>query len=773
MEYVEGEDLAQRMAHGRVQLDDALQFARQIAEALEAAHERGIVHRDLKPANVKVAPDGTVKVLDFGLAVSRDIDPGGAAMANSPTFTSPALMTQAGVILGTAAYMAPEQARGKVVDRRADIWAFGCVLYEMLCGAKPFDGDSLTDVLSAIVSREPDWTRVPPAVPLAVVALMKRCLNKDPRHRLRDIGEARIILEHPHETLSVTSPASQSRSTRRLLLASALVIAVAAVGAGGFWIGGRGAQAGEPRAPLTFKRLTFDAGVITGARFAPDGVTVVYSSGEGVAPARLFMTRLDGVGSSRLALPDAELQAVSPSAELAITTSVLDRRGTFATAGTLARAPLFGGLPRPVVGDVTFADWHPVDGQLAIAVRGARNRLEFPVGRVLFESDGDIGSPRFSRDGRHLAFIDWPVKNDDRGTVAVIDLAGGAKRTISTTWEGVRTLAWSPDGEEVWYSATSDGGEYRFQASRLDGAQRLLAATPVTLLLQDVRPDGKALAYQFDGRIRVGMLSRGDDTERDLSWLARSFARAFSPDGRQVTLSYAGQGAGHNYAVFLRGVDGSDAVRIGDGEAQGFSPDGRWVLSVIHGPPARVVLLPTGTGEAQTVPTGAVEVSDARFLGDGKRLIFIGTEPGHARRAYVGDLTGSLRPISPENISFESNMLAVARDGRVALRGADQIVRIHSVDGQATTITGLAPEEMPVAWVDDDQAWLTISPGSVSVVDRVDVRSSKRERWITLRPPDPLLLRLRPSLVFSRDGRSYLANYQEVRTRLFLVEGLR
>ena len=629
-------------------------------------------------------------------------------------------------------------------------------------------------MLSGIVSREPDWTRVPPAVPPAVVALMKRCLTKDPRHRLRDIGEARIVLEHPHETPSVVPPASPSGSARRLLLASACVIAVAAIGAGGFWLGGRGARTGTaPAAPLTYKRLTFDAGVITRARFAPDGVTVVYSSGEGVDPARLFMTRLDGVGSSRLALPDAELQAVSPSAELAITTGVLDRRGTFATAGTLARAPLFGGLPRPVVGDVTFADWHPVDGQLAITVRGARSRLEFPVGRVLLESDGDIGSPRFSRDGRHLAFIDWPVRNDDRGTVAVIDLAGGTRRTISRAWEGVRSLAWSPDGAEVWYSATSDGGEYRLHASRMDGAQRLLGATPVSLLLQDVRPDGKALAHQFDGRVRVGMLSRGEDAERDLSWLARSFARAISPDGRQVTLSVPGQGAGHDYAVFLRGVDGSDAVRIGEGEAQQFSPDGRWVLSVIHGPPPRLVLLPTGTGEVQNVPTGAVEVSDARFLGDGRRLIFIGTEPGHARRAYVGDLRGGLRPISPEHVSFEANMLSVASDGRVALRGADGIVRIHSVDGQATPVNGLAPEEMPVAWVNDDRAWLTISRGSVSAVDRVDISSSKRERWITLRPPDPLLLRLRPSLVFSRDGRTYLANYMEIRTRLFLVEGLR
>ena len=200
MEFVDGEDLAQRLEHSALPLDEALSIARQIAEALEAAHERGIVHRDLKPANVKVTPDGSVKVLDFGLAKAMsDSVAQGLSPAASPTFTSPALLTQAGVILGSAAYMAPEQARGKIVDRRADIWAFGCVLYEMLCGARPFEGETVTDVLSAILSREPDWTRLPATTPAACQSLLRRCLDKDPRRRLRDIGEARVMLEQPME----------------------------------------------------------------------------------------------------------------------------------------------------------------------------------------------------------------------------------------------------------------------------------------------------------------------------------------------------------------------------------------------------------------------------------------------------------------------------------------------------------------------------------------------------------------------------------------------
>ena len=199
MELVEGPTLADQIARaGGISLEDALDVARQIAEAVEAAHDQGIIHRDLKPANVKLRPDGVVKVLDFGLAKAMGGDPlsGSAATTidTSPTVTSPAV-TQLGVILGTAAYMAPEQARGKIIDRRVDIWAFGCVLYEMLSGRRPFDGDTVTDVLSAIVSREPDWNALPVRVPTSVARLVRRCLEKDPRKRLRDIGEARLLLE--------------------------------------------------------------------------------------------------------------------------------------------------------------------------------------------------------------------------------------------------------------------------------------------------------------------------------------------------------------------------------------------------------------------------------------------------------------------------------------------------------------------------------------------------------------------------------------------------
>lgn len=223
MELVEGEDLAQRIAPGAIPVDEALPIARQIAEALEAAHDHGMIHRDLKPANIKVRPDGTVKVLDFGLAKAVDPTAGSSATAmNSPTLSIHA--TQAGLILGTAAYMSPEQARGKSVDRRTDIWALGCVLFEMLTGTRAFPGDDATDTIVAVVSKEPDWNALPPAVAANIRKLLRRCLEKDPKRRLDSAAALRLEIDDPAPVAAIDRPAPSAVAR---LLPWALVAALA------------------------------------------------------------------------------------------------------------------------------------------------------------------------------------------------------------------------------------------------------------------------------------------------------------------------------------------------------------------------------------------------------------------------------------------------------------------------------------------------------------------------------------------------------------------
>ncbi len=234
MELVEGEDLSVRLSRGPIPLDEALPIASQIAEALEAAHEAGIVHRDLKPANIKVRPDATVKVLDFGLAKALDTASGirqtADGQANSPTITSPMLLTVGAVILGTAAYMSPEQAKGRPVDRRADIWSFGCVLYEMLTGRQAFEGEDVTEILGSIVKTEPDWTRLPASTPRAIRTLLKRCLTKDVKRRVQHIGDARIEISDAASGDDTAAP--KPRASRSVLAwGVAAVFAVVAAGA--------------------------------------------------------------------------------------------------------------------------------------------------------------------------------------------------------------------------------------------------------------------------------------------------------------------------------------------------------------------------------------------------------------------------------------------------------------------------------------------------------------------------------------------------------------
>jgi eukaryotic-like serine/threonine-protein kinase len=298
MELVEGPTLAERIAQSAIPFDEALPIARQIAEALEAAHEQGIVHRDLKPANIKVRDDGTVKVLDFGLA--KAMEPAGLTASTSasisPTFTSPA-MTQMGMILGTAAYMAPEQARGRAVDRRADVWAFGVVLYEMLTGRRAFDGEDVSMTLSAVLQREPDWAALPESVSAGLRVYLRRCLQKDPRQRVRDIGDVRLALDGAFETTGnqPESPVVPARAVplwRRALTASAaLILGGLAVGLAAWtrW------PVPAPHAPARFaitlpEGQSFASPGRTSLALSPDGENLVYS-----ANRQLYLRPMSGL----------------------------------------------------------------------------------------------------------------------------------------------------------------------------------------------------------------------------------------------------------------------------------------------------------------------------------------------------------------------------------------------------------------------------------------------------------------------------------------------
>src|SRR5262245_37265659 len=412
LELVEGTTLRQRLADGAVAIPRAAAIAAGIARGLAAAHDAGIVHRDLKPENVMVAGDGRVKVLDFGLARSYKEAPLGTVA-----------MTEPGVVLGTVGYMAPEQVRGLPVDPRADIFALGVMLYEMIAGVPPFNGETAVDTMSAILRQDPvALAHRVPAVPAGLERIVRRCLEKEPAARFRSAHDLAFALD---------------------VFASA----GAAASAPGTTAAGK--------APPRFTRLTYRNGHVSSARFTPDGHAVVYGAAWDGRPLEVFTSRPGSPESRSLGLPPANLLTISRTGEMALS---MDHRFGFANeaSGTLARASLSGGGVRLLMEDVGHADWAP-DGQSLAVVHfvGQRCRLEYPAGRVVHETAEWISNVRVSKDGRHVAFMQHVARGHTDGDVCLVG-ADGSVRVLASAMTSAAGLAWSPSGEEVWFAGIDE-----------------------------------------------------------------------------------------------------------------------------------------------------------------------------------------------------------------------------------------------------------------------------------------------------------------------------
>src|ERR1700719_2018891 len=426
-ELLDGETLREPLQSGPLPLRKALEVAVQVARGISAAHEKGIVHRDLKPANLFLTTDGRVKILDFGLAKLKQPEDTGAAETQARTKTVDA-ETEPGMVLGTVGYMSPEQVRGKPADARSDIFSLGTILYEMLSGERPFQRDSSADTMAAILKEDPpELSNEGRKIPPGVERIVRHCLEKDPAERFQSARDLAFDLE----TLSGTSTAAAARGpvATKLqpqkwlapIVAALVLLALRAAGAH-LLVKRTGSN------PLsTFHQLTFKRGVIYSARFAPDGQTVIYSaSWDGQAP-QLFSTRPDAPESRPLEVRDSNLFAVSSTGQMAI--SLGCRIVLFGECGgTLANMPFSGGAPRELAHDVISADWTANGGELAIARRAVgKFRIEFPLGKRLYESPGWLRSLRVSPRRDALAFVEHPTIGSDVGSVAVLDMNGERK----------------------------------------------------------------------------------------------------------------------------------------------------------------------------------------------------------------------------------------------------------------------------------------------------------------------------------------------------------
>jgi Tol biopolymer transport system component len=633
MELVEGPTLADRIATGRIPVDEALSIAKQIAEALEAAHEQGIVHRDLKPANVKVRDDGTVKVLDFGLAKAMEPPEGLADISHSPTITSPA-MTAKGMILGTAAYMSPEQARGKPVDKRTDIWAFGCVVFEMLSGRRAFDGEDVSLALSQVLQRVPDTTLLPADTPPHVRHLLARCLDKDPKRRLRDIGEARLILAgNGSSTLDDGKGFSRIGTVRRRdLWWTAALVLTAIVTATTVWrlrpladLSG-GFVARLVVALPTGKRVAGSTGGLAYAwqplALSPDGSLLAYSSSDG-----LYLRPMNGETRGFPGTEGAMAPFFSPDG-LWI--------GFFAQ-GKLKKIPAAGGAvdticdaPVPAGGT-----WAP-DNLIYFAPNNASGLMKVPAepaskpeaATTLDRDAGEVShrDPHILPNGAGLVVSVWRGPGWDEMDIKLFDVTTGRNRVLvrgsAPTYVTTGHLIYSRAEELMAIGFDLDRLETRGAAMSMGVQVRVGETTHYA-----VSRDGRVLAYLPGGAL----------AKRGLAWIGR--------DGRII-----------------------DTVPVPPGayESAYLSPDGRRAALTVFGPTATIWQLDlTGPSLTNLTPNAAGSSQWAVWNSTGNRVIYRATRQGF-RNLYSApaDSSGSEQPLTkggviqtPQSVSPDGKWL--------------------------------------------------------------------------------------------------------------------
>ena len=620
-ELLDGHTLRTRLNDGAPPLRRALDFAVQIARGLAAAHAKGIVHRDLKPENLFITNGGHVKILDFGLAKLVRGEGGANGQADSLVATA---MTEMGRVMGTVGYMAPEQVRGEAADHRADVFALGCVLFELLTGRPPFHRESAVESMAAIV--RDDLPPLDPAIEAQAPALgplLARCVEKLPGDRFESVRDFAYSLE------------ALSRS----------------LGAGA------GSDAGVPvEERIKFQRVSFRRGVIWSARFTPDSHSVVYSASWEGKPLELFWSHLGNPEARSLGFKDGDLLSVSATNEMAVLLRTVfwtsfDRRGT------LARVPTMGGAPRELLNDVHCADWAP-DGQQFAIVRSkqAMIRLEFPMGNVLYQTVGWIGHMRISPDGQLIAISDHESRGTDSGGISIVNRKG-ERRVLSDGWGTVRGLAWSPDGREVWFTADRHGAARGLYAVSLDGKLRHVLQLASNLTLHDIARDGRVLVGHGTERAGINLLAAGEARERDLSWLDWSLLQDISADGTKVLFDESAEGGGETGSVYLRPIDGSPAIRLGEGTGRSISPDGQWAVCglPISAEKGQFYILPTGVGEPRRIPTENLYCHHAVWLSDNIHLVVSAHEPGKGIRLYrVNSITGEAQAFTPEGMDSQA-----------------------------------------------------------------------------------------------------------------------
>jgi eukaryotic-like serine/threonine-protein kinase len=752
-ELLEGSSLRAELEHGPVPPRKAADYAAQIAQGLAAAHDKGIIHRDLKPENVFITREGRVKILDFGLA--KLAPHAGAAKAQSDGLTMTSSPTEAGIVMGTAGYMAPEQVRGSAVDSRTDIFAFGAVLYEMLSGQLAFRRDTAAETMTAILKEDPpEFSDLSHPVSPGLERIVRRCLEKQPEQRFQSAKDLAFALEALSGTTSktaanaaITDRAEKPRWSAFVFVTAAAVLGLA-VGAAIAWYLRPGAAP-----PPTFTRVSYDRGEVIRGRFAADTKSVLYSAKFGAGAPDTYSIREDYPASAPVGLGGALLLAISRQGQMA----VLMRPTFFAHyewGGTLATSPLGGSAPRELLEHVFDADWGPDGNELAVLDRANDKwRLQFPIGKVLLESEGWMSDLRVSPDGKQVALFRHPPNPDDRGDLVLVDRSGQL-RTVSTGWESLEGLAWAPSGKEIWFSAAESGEQWCIHAVTLSGKQRTVYCGTAPTRILDVASSGRALVSTEEARGTLAMVEHGSSQERDLSWLSYGYGPRLSRDGSEVLFTDLSEESGNDYSVYVRKSDGSPAVRLtGGGYATDITPDGKWAMVILPDDPAqRLQIVPVGPGQVRVLHWDGMQPRWAQWFPDGHRILMLASRPGQPGALYLTDVDGSTpKQLTPGDTTWG----AVAPDGQSFIAKPNGVFVIHSIsDASSTPISGIQAEEFPIGWADSKHVFVqAVTPTGLNIY-KLDIESGKRDMWQTITPKDAVGLRpmITPTAI-TPDGR--------------------
>ena len=730
-ELLEGESLRAELESGALSQRKAAEYAIQIAHGLSAAHDKDIIHRDLKPENIFITRDGRVKVLDFGLAkftANRSSNEAGSAR------TATTLATEAGVVLGTAGYMAPEQVRGTEVDSRTDIFAFGATLYEMLSGQRAFRRDTAAETMTAILKEDPpEIMQLAPVAP-GMERIIRRCLEKQPEQRFQSAKDLAFALEalSGATTRTGASTAMVSSHTpgwrRWTAIAAAAVLGFAA---GGFllWY-----LRPDPRPAAAFKQVSFDNGTIFRARIAPDGKTIAYSARLNGGAIDTYVIRQDYPGSVAAGLHGAALLSISKDGQLA----VLTHPKFFAHrvwSGTLATAPMNGGAPREILENVFEADWAPNGSDLAVIDHSTPQswQLEYPIGRILLQDPGWLSDLRLSPDGEHVAMFRHPNPPDDRGDVLVVDKSGQV-HVVSSGWESLAGLAWSPSGKELWFSATESGEDYCIRAVTLSGLQRVVYCGTAPTRILDVTPSGTSLVAGEHNTFGMILVEHGSTAPRDISWLGAVFPR-LARDGNGILFTDVSSVAGNNYTVYLRKNDGSAPVLISSGMGVDLSPDGKWALTV-DVKDTNLTVVPVGPGEARVLRWDGIQTRWARWFPDAHHILLYADQSGQPR-TFVTDAGGSApTPVPVQNFVTEEAGVAADGDTTFDQRNGEWVL-LSLKDGSTKPVAAIRPDETPISWAEDSRHAFVEVPDSLNTsvsIYKVELNSGRRELWQVIRP---------------------------------------